>query len=321
MTLSRFFFSASKQQTIPPYDAGISLLKFAFCVISINTKLLNKQSFDKDEHQSLITSNEHFVYNRSEIMRLRTECQQLIVCVTHKFHTSKANVEPHCNVVQCNRYNSENESDDDTSGDDSSDEDSVFSHTSDESFEPSDNDIELNDIHKLYGDDESVFQDDSDDDSAVDECYSDFMYKTNTTMKGNGGTKTNYKPSDVNDYYECDATQNLICPGDVIQYRTTVDDDAVIRKNTVMTINDKNMEQYIVLLDGTILHPSNHIIRKTESICNETNKTIPVARKQWYHLDKCLVQSGSIGNHDTMHESVNDESPSGWINNTHNGQR
>lgn len=131
----------------------------------------------------------------------------------------------------------------------------------------------------------SVVQTDVEDDSSVDEMYSDF--KTNNARCGN----------DVVDASNSlDDTDNLVCPGDVLEY-VTIDGDQTARRSTVDTIIEGGMETYIVMKDGTILRPKMYSVRKVKFYdgCNQELISNPLA--QWHRLDKCMLQSVTTINH------------------------
>ena len=246
-----------------------------------------------------------FAYIQSELARLRRECQQLIVCVAEKFFSCRINSQPQCNFIQCDhRVSDNNQSEDEEMCDnleESSDEESVLSRDSDETFAPSDNDIEIDDTHKLYGDDYLESRRDlSEDDSSVEEMYSDYTRHKCREAKS--------KSTDLNcsEYDECDTAQNLICPGDVIQYCNR-EGDKTISKDTVISINDMDVTQYILLQNGSVLHPLKHAVCKVASYCNETNQLVPIPQKQWYNLDKCLIQTGSIDDSENYCDDDDDD--------------
>lgn len=246
-----------------------------------------------------------FACIQSELARLRRECQQLIVCVAEKFFSCRINSQPQCNFIQCDhRVSDNNQSEDEEMCDnleESSDEESVLSRDSDETFAPSDNDIEIDDTHKLYGDDYLESRRDlSEDDSSVEEMYSDYTRHKCREAKS--------KSTDLNcsEYDECDTAQNLICPGDVIQYCNR-EGDKTISKDTVISINDMDVTQYILLQNGSVLHPLKHAVCKVASYCNETNQLLPIPQKQWYNLDKCLIQTGSIDDSENYCDDDDDD--------------
>ena len=131
----------------------------------------------------------------------------------------------------------------------------------------------------------SVVQTDVDDDSSVDEMYSDF--KTNNARCAN----------DLGDAGDgTDDTDNLVCPGDVLEY-VTIDGDQAARRSTVDTIIEGGMETCIVMKDGTILRPKMYSVRKVKFYDGCNQELIPNPLAQWHRLDKCILQSVTTVNH------------------------
>ena len=107
--------------------------------------------------------------------------------------------------------------------------------------------------------------------------YSDF--KTNNSRCGN----------DVGDARDStDDTDNLVCPGDVLEY-VTIDRDQAARRSTVDTIIEVGSETCIVMKDGTILWPKMYSIRKVKFYDGCNQELIPNPLAQWHRLDKCIL--------------------------------
>ena len=78
---------------------------------------------------------------------------------------------------------------------------------------------------------------------------------------------------------------NLVCPGNVLEY-ITIDRDQAPRQSTVDTIIEGDMETCVVMKDGTLLWPKLYLVRKVK-FYNECNQElIPNPLAQWHKLDK-----------------------------------
>ena len=74
----------------------------------------------------------------------------------------------------------------------------------------------------------------------------------------------------------------------------TIDNDLTVKRCSVQTIIDSDHESYIILKNGTVLHPKMYSVRKTKFYdeCNDKLIAIPLA--EWHRLDKCILQQGSM---------------------------
>ena len=146
----------------------------------------------------------------------------------------------------------------------------------------------------------SVEDTDNDDDSSVKEMYSDF--RKSDTVCG----------SDMNASDDLEDTDNLVCPGDVLEY-FTIDGNQTARRSTVDTIIEGGSETCVVLKDGTLLRPKFFSVRKVKFYDGCNQELIPNPLAQWHRLDKCILQSAitiniirpgdlieycTVGNHD-----------------------
>ena len=122
------------------------------------------------------------------------------------------------------------------------------------------------------------------DDNSIEEMYSDF--RENSMGRG----------IDIDDASEnLEDRDNLVCPGDVLEY-ITIDRDQAPRQSTVDTIIKGDMETCVVMKDGTLLRPKLYSIRKVK-FYNECNQElIPNPLAQWHKLDKCILQSTTTVN-------------------------
>jgi hypothetical protein len=114
-------------------------------------------------------------------------------------------------------------------------------------------------------------------DSSVEEMYSDFKEDGMVCF---------------NDVGACDEkdSDNLVCPGNVLEY-CTIDGDQTARRSPVDTFIESGTDTYIVLKDGAMLHPKRHSICKVKfyDACNQ--ELIPNPLAEWHRLDKCILQS------------------------------
>jgi len=227
------------------------------------------------------------------------------------------------NKDPCGRSTEDDASESTMGGDSSTDPSSIS--CSDSSYHLSDDEDEIDESADLYGDNtdtdtrqvERTPSDDSDDDNgkhgpgtiyddgstdgedeiSVKEMYSDF--KT--------GRKHTRKSLRTDQYCVDSAPDNLVCPGDVLEY-CTINMDMVVKRNSVNTIVDTNASSYIVLSDGFVLSPKYHAVRKVKMYCSDTGLLIPNPLSEWHTLGKCILQSGSIDPHDESNETTDHSS-------------
>ena len=90
----------------------------------------------------------------------------------------------------------------------------------------------------------------------------------------------------------CDAEDidNLVCPGDVLEY-STIEDGQTARQSPVDTIIESGTDTYVVLKDGTLLRPKTHSVRKVKFSDGYNQELIPNPLAEWHRLDKCILQS------------------------------
>ena len=301
-------------------------MKYASCISGTDAATFSKHSFEEDGHEQCISDLPSLGICSSLLNQLRLNVLKLVCEVTCKYQSVRKKGPLKNNAVNqaspCAINNSGSRHRDDhadslsigTSSTWTSCE-SMPSNSTDSTYQPlCDDEEEHDDSHKLYdvdpgqdspcvsnmcsmqdsgnqndisdGEDaHSVVQTDVEDDSSVDEMYSDF--KTNNARCGN----------DVVDASNSlDDTDNLVCPGDVLEY-VTIDGDQTARRSTVDTIIEGGMETYIVMKDGTILRPKMYSVRKVKFYDGCNQELIPNPLAQWHRLDKCMLQSVTTINH------------------------
>ena len=289
-------------------EVGLCLLKYAYCLVTMDETTLSKSSFDKDGHESAIVENPSCCVTPDVLNRLRLDVLKLVCEVTCKYQsvrksTSVEENKCHC-ATQCD-CTTNGSPNCDVDWDDQSTDSSCTSTCSDSSVscnsdstyhvayedhdEPDDSEDMYNEepnhdasrhpnIHlpPQNCDDTGGITDDEDD-SSVDEMYSDFK------EDGLG------RFSDV-DACDDEDSDNLVCPGDVLEY-CTIDGDQTARRSPVDTIIESGTDTYVVLKDGVMLQPKRHSVRKVKfyDACNQ--ELIPNPLAEWHRLDKCILQS------------------------------
>ena len=181
---------------------------------------------------------------------------------------------------------------------------SVSNHSDSTYHVPASEDDELDDSYDMYDADSSSHaacnkndrknQDllehviDDKDDGSVEEMYSDFG--------------ENYRRSWNHSYNNCDdiETDNLISPGDVLEY-CTINEDQTGKRCSVQTIIDRDHESYVILKNGTVLYPKTHSVRKIKFYDEYNRELVPNPLAEWHRLDKCILQPGSINDNKGMH--------------------
>ena len=268
-------------------DAGLCLLKYAHLLASMNKNTLNNRSFDDDGHENALGKKGLSSVSNDAVHHFRLDFLKLICEVTCKFHTVKnvssqknnqcgCNAECDCTTDVNNRCDVEWDDDSVNSGHTSLTCASSISNHSDSTYR-----VPANEEDKL---DVSNDMSNSDDDSSVEEMHSDFM--------------SDYRQSLYNSNDNCDdlKTDNLVSPGDVLEY-CTIDGDQTARRCSVETIIDSDHKSYLILKNGTVLHPTTHSVRRIKFYDEYNHDLIPNPLSEWHRLDKCILQSGSM-NHD-----------------------
>ena len=122
-----------------------------------------------------------------------------------------------------------------------------------------------------------------DDKQRVEECYTDFTTQQCTTPSLQENSADN----------DPDLVDNLICPGDLVEYRE-LEEGSTVKKASIISIESCTNARYIVLASGALLHSKKHAVRKVEMYCSATRDRVPNPLAQWFCLDKCLLQQGTV---------------------------
>ena len=294
-------------------------MKYAFCLSSTDKATFSRSSFDKDGHEGGISDLSSSCISPAVLNRLRLDMLKLVCEVTCKYQSVRKrtpledNVTNHASQSECKNNGSHHCADhtDDlsiVSSSTSNLDESSRSDNSDSTFHPLyDDDDERDDSRKLYTDEPSqdvppksnmsplhdggnsndttdvedacsVEETNVEDDSSIEEMYSDFR----ENGKGCG--------NDIDGSDDLEDTDNLVCPGDVLEY-FTIDGDQAAKRSTVDTIIEGGSETCVVLKDGTLLRPKLYSVRKVKFYDGCTQELIPNPLAQWHRLDKCILQS------------------------------
>ena len=105
----------------------------------------------------------------------------------------------------------------------------------------------------------------------------------------------------------CVDKNNLICPGDVVDFSDIMVNSA-IKRDSIVTIVNSNLSTYIVLKSGIILHQTKNVIRKVKVkvYCSVTQNLIPNPLGQCFCVDKCLMQNGSLNSEQHYEDEASD---------------
>ena len=289
-------------------EVGLCLLKYAYCLVTTDETTFSQSSFDKDGHESAIIENPSFCVSPDVLNRLRLDVLKLVCEVTCKYQSVRKAMSLEENksdcATQCDCTTNGSPNCDVDCEDQSTDTlctskfgEPSLSDNSDRTYHPAydDDDDEPDDSQDMYNKEpnhdaprhvnthspqecnESGGMTDSEDDSNVDEMYSDF--------KEDGMGR-------FHDVDACDAEDidNLVCPGDVLEY-STIDDGQTARRSPVDTIIESGTDTYVVLKDGTLLRPKTHSVRKVKFYDGCNQELIPNPLAEWHRLDKCILQS------------------------------
>ena len=200
-------------------DAGLCLLKYAHLLASMDNDTLNNRSFDDDGHENALGKNGSSSVSNDAMHRFWLDFLKLICEVTCKFHTVKnvssrknnqcgCNAECDCTTNVNNGCDVEWDNGSVDSGHTSLTCASSVSNHSDSTYRvPTNEEDELDVNYDMSS---------SDDDCSVEEMYSDIR---------NDFIQSQYNSNNDRDDLE---TDNLISPGDVLEY-CTIDGDQTAR--------------------------------------------------------------------------------------------
>ena len=280
-------------------------MKYAHLIISIDKKSWTNSSFDHDGHENTLLANRTDCKNENVLGELRLDTLKLLCEVTFKYETMRQET-PLMEKKHGSIANPSSTSDDkccEDCEDDScttTESESSVSSNSDSTFHLFDEEPDYSD--EMYNrnqnisnahpshhsedtdripdneDDSSVEETQDDDDSSIEEMYSDF--KEDKARQRNFTT-----------HWDDEDTDNLVCPGDVLEYCTANSDERAPQSSVDTIIEHENgSNSYVVLKNSIVLNPEVHLVRKVAFYdgCNE--KLIPNPLAEWHRLDKCILQ-------------------------------
>ena len=152
-------------------------------------------------------------------------------------------------------------------------------------------DVERDDTGSLYGDQDNLSVH-SDDSCTTDSQYSCFGTPTNKSSSLSTNIQST-QPAIVTDDDCSHVRDNLICPGDVVEYKHQTG-RGVVKRNSIVTIHKTRHKTFIVLKNGTVLRPKKHFVRKVKMFCGATEHLIPNPLAEWFPLETCVLQHGSL---------------------------
>ena len=261
--------------------------------------LLSSESFNRDGHEETLQTSGSCRFESEDFDRLRLDILTLICDVACKFHSVRKNVihPPGTSQRSDRLHHSGVDADDDNVSLSSTS--TSMSHDSDSTFHVTFEDDEIDTSDDMYNHQPCDDDDDDDpnktkphpqqdstsdgfvdaddvtddkDESSVEEMYSDF----------NQDGRSNYDPhASEGDDYEAD---NLICPGDVIEY-CTINDLESVRRSSVDTIVDKKPNSFVTLKSGYTLYPKEHSVFKIKMWCSFTHMFIQNPLSMWHRLE------------------------------------
>ena len=288
-------------------DRGICIVHYALSICDMDKTDLLEKSYEKDGHHSLLSTMKQFSFNDDDLVQLRTGCLSLICNITHKFCTvldddyqdtesiccSEVSTEDlvmprHHASGTCNiDYSSCNES----QGTDNPDD--CCSEQSGSVYIP-DVEIEREDEGSLYDEDDRISDSAPCDDDSECDRYDVAPCATE------GTTSFVVTDSDTDAENDIHTKDNLVCPGDVIEYRSSP--MGLIKRNAIVTIHRNGDKAYIVMENGAVLLRKKLFIRKVKMYCGKTGDLIPNPLAEWRTMEKCLLQHGSLlPPHEQMH--------------------
>ena len=252
------------------FNTGVCVIKYAVSLCKLSENDLLEKSFEFDQHKSFFSSWSEFSFNDSDLSNLRGECLKLICNISEKYFNSRDMTNDEVDNDSedyigstCTHYD---DFSDDTSSTSSTDSCSVF--------------VPEYEIEKDEND--SVHDESSDTCAQVD---NDHDVSINSSMEYNCSTGDRDNDKELKD--------NLVCPGDVIEYKTQ-HAGSHVQRSSVVTIQSSKETSSVVLKNGAILHSKNHMVRKVKFYCTRTGTNIPNPFAEWYHLHNCILQVGTL---------------------------
>lgn len=279
---------------------------------------LSVSSFDKDGHEGAIASSEMCSFDSNILERLRLDIVKLIIEVTSKFQSVRKHVQLDASSATCGT-DCENDSICSASSSECTSSESEYSGDTDSTYhdvfedEPDSSDKMYNggyqhedelpnhdsahpiertlspNITEPEHDDTTDFEDDT----SVEEMYTDFRKHARAPLLGTEEDNSE--------------TDNLICPGDVLEY-CTIDGNQTAKRDTVMAIVDGSSDAMVTLKSGVVLRPKLHSVRKVKFYDGVNNELIPNPLAQWQRLDHCILQPGLV---DSFKEGSDNDTEAG----------
>ena len=255
-------------------DAGVCVLRCALGLTSISDGALSGESLDRDGHNGVFRDADQFKFNDCSLSRLRDECIHLLVNVAEQYSLVLAEQIPSAEIEQTVSPGI-------TDNEDSS-HSSACHRTccgNRRTFIPQPVEVEDDDCSILYNE---VTDDDSDEDYVDDSASVDGL--ESEMAQSYVITSNSSKPHCID---------KLICPGDVVEYKL-IGSTKVISKATILTIEDKEDHQFILLDNELVLRPYTHSVRKVRMYCGANDHRLSNPLAEWHDLQKCILQSGSV---------------------------
>lgn len=286
------------------HDSGIDVLKYVLSVLSEKHNVLSQASFDNESYKR------HFAtlceVDESKSSLLRREILTLVINVATK-HARLRVLRDHRSDDQDRTGPQVSNSESSFCGSNTVDSDessnsALMRCESDSDYAPEDDDIEVDDAESLCGKSENENMIDkippllsrqksnidhgeetsTTDDSA--ECSKDPFFRDGLQRDG---------PHSHYCSQSRELESNLLCPGDIVEYRD-VHNRNPTKRDSISTISDTKEGTTIQLKSGCVLRPNFHIVRKVKMLCGATDNFISNPLAKWYAVEKCILQSGSV---------------------------
>ena len=299
------------QQQNHASDCGISIVQYALSMCTLGDADLLEKSYDKDGHHNLFSTMEHLSFTESNLGNLRKDILYLICNITEKYCTVRVDeddsesISLSCqNCCMCDDPTSpvnlscmECQPCDES---DCSEMDNELITVDSGSVYVPDCEVENDDEGSLYGSDSQSNC------SREDEDCSDCSYSGNRSQSHRCYNPTSCVVTDdeSDDDVDDNTNDNLLCPGDMIEYRAI--SSSTIKKNSIVAINcnEKRKDRSsLVLKNGSILHCNKYKVRKIKMYNQMTGSLIPNPLPEWHPLERCLLQHGSVESHDEGKQS------------------
>ena len=293
---------------------GACIIRYAQGMSRFETSALTERQFEYDRHfNHVFAKSSNFRITDDSLLELRKNCITILSDIAEKYTTNYEegdidddSVDSDINGPDCNCCTATSRKACSCTG-------TVGSHTLSSSYSslPSSQstisttissesssafvpecDVERDYADSLYGDEDSLSISSNLSCSACSQQSSFGTDKSESIQATNYIASTPRAATMTGDDSTC-VKDNLICPGDVIEYKLQTG-LGTAKRDSIVTIHKTLHKTYVVMKSGVILKPRKHSVRKIKMFCGATEHLISNPLAAWYPLGSCVLQHGSL---------------------------